>query len=667
MASARAAPASANLKLPFYRTPLVGALVIAAAALLAYHNSFSVPFVFDDEMAIVANSSLHNLWTACFPPPDLTGLPISGRPVVNFSLGLSYAISGSAVWSYHVFNLLVHIGAGLVLFGVVRRTLLQPGLAPRFVGAQTRCALGDGRSKSAPLQSDALPIALVVALLWTLHPLQTESVTYISQRAEALLGLFYLLTLWCFIRAVEPGAPPKWARWAFVTCLLGMATKEVMVSAPLFAVLYDRAFVAGSWREVWARHRKIHLALASTWLLLAWFVVQEGGARGVSAGFGLGVSWWTYLLKQCDAIVLYLKLSFWPHPLVLDYGTALVRSVADVWWQALIVLALLGLTAWALIRKPAAGVLGAWFFLILAPSSSVVPLVGQTVAEHRMYLPLAAVMVLTVMSSYLLLGRKAMVVLTAAAGLLVAVTVARNEDYASPISLYEDTVAKCPGNARAMALLADYYRRAGRLEDARKWLERSLELEPGVRPVLNNLGDVWQELGQPEKAVVCFQQALARQPDDAATLNNLGNALILSGRVPEGIAQLEAALRLNPAAAATRANLANALARSGRMAEAAACFEMLLQTHPEDVEAHNNYSNVLLALGRGAEAIAQLETAVRLQPDNADLHNRLGIALGRAGDLRAALEQFQAALRLNPAHASARQNAALALRRLGGN
>jgi Flp pilus assembly protein TadD len=425
--------------------------------------------------------------------------------------------------------------------------------------------------------------------------------------------------------------------------------------------------VAGSWREVWARHRKIHLALASAWLLLAWFVVQEGGARGVSAGFGLGVSWWTYLLKQCDAIVVYLQLSFWPHPLVLDYGTALVRSVADVWWQATLLVALFVGTLWALVRKPALGCLGAWFFMILAPSSSVIPLVGQTVAEHRMYLPLAAVMVLTVMSSYLLLGRKAMVVLTAAAGLLVAVTVARNEDYASPISLYEDTVAKCPGNARAMALLADYYRRAGRLEDARKWLERSLELEPGVRPVLNNLGDVWQELGHPDKAVVCFQQVLALKPGDAATLNNLGNALILSGRVPEGIAQLEAALRLNPAAAATRANLANALARSGRMAEAAACFEMLLQTHPEDVEAHNNYSNVLLALGRGAEAIAQLETAVRLQPDNADLHNRLGIALGRAGDLRAALEQFQAALRLNPAHASARQNAALALRRLGGN
>ena len=648
MASAHAMPAPVSPEPPLYRTPLFAALVIAAAALLAYHNSFGVPFVFDDDMAIVANPSLRNLWTAWRPPPELTGLPISGRPVVNFSFGLSYAISGSAVWSYHVINLLVHLASGMVLFGVVRRTLLQPGWAPRF-GAH------------------AWELALLAAALWTLHPLQTESVTYISQRAEALVGLLYLLTLWCFIRAIEPGAKSKWGRWAFVSCLLGMATKEVMVSAPLFVALYDRAFVAGTWREVWVRHRKLLLALASTWLLLGWFVVQEGGARGQSAGFGLGVPWWAYLLKQCEAIVLYLRLSFWPYPLVLDYGTGVVWSVADVWWQALIVVSLFLGTLWALVRQPALGCLGAWFFMILAPSSSVVPLVGQTIAEHRMYLPLAAVVVWAVISIYLLLGRKGLAIMAAIAVVLIAVTVSRNQDYTSSISICEDTVAKCPSNARAMALLANYYRRAGRLDDARRWFEQSLALEPGVGPVLNNLGTVWQELGQPGKAVVCFQQMLMRKPNDPAILNNLGNALILSGRVPEGIAQLESALRFAPDSWTTRANLANALAQSGRMPEAAICFEALIKMRPDDAELHSTYSDVLMALNRRDEAIAQLETAVRVQPDNANLHVRFGTALGRAGHLREALEQFQAALRLDPANPSARQNAALAQRRLERN
>ena len=650
MVPARAAAVPTEPKSPFWRTPLFAAFVIAAAALAAYHNSFAVPFVFDDELAIVANPTIRSLWTALSPPQDaeMGGLPISGRPVVNVSVWLNYALSGGAVGSYHAVNLLVHVLAGLVLFGVVRRTLRQPVLAPRF-GAH------------------AFELALLVAALWTLHPLQTESVTYISQRAEALLGLWYLLTLWCFIRATEPGASPKWGRWAFVACLLGMATKEVMVSTPIFVALYDRTFVAGSWREVWARRRRLLLALASTWLLLAWFVVGGGGTRGVSAGFGLGVSSWTYLLTQCQAILLYLKLSFWPHPLVLDYGTGLVRSVADVWWQGTVLVVLLGGTVWALVRKPALGCLGAWFFMILAPSSSVVPLVGQTIAEHRMYLPLATMVVLVVTSTYLLLERKGLAILAAVTIALAVATTWRNRDYATAISICEDTVAKRPDNARAMALLADYYHRAGNLDKARQWLERSLVVQPGVRPVLNNLGNVWQELGDAGKAVVCFQQALALKPTDVTTLNNLGNALTLSGRAPEGIARLEAALRIAPDTTGTRANLANALAQNGRLPEAAANYEVLLKAQPADADAHADYGNVLIGLGRREEGLAQFETAVRLKPADADLHNRLGTALGRAGRVREALAQFQEALRLNPAHESARQNAARAQRMLGGN
>jgi len=647
MVSARSASPLAKANASPFRTPLVAGLVLAGAALLAYHNSFDVPFVFDDELAIVGNPSIRRLATAWWPPEELGGLPISGRPAVNFSLGLNYALSGLAVGGYHVFNLLIHVAAGLLCFGVVRRTLRQPVLAPRF-GAH------------------AGELALLVAAIWTLHPLQTESVTYVSQRAEALLGLWYFLALWSFIRAAEPGASPWWGRAAVAAGLLGALTKEVIVSAPLFAALYARAFLAESWREVWSRYRRLLLALASVWLVLGAVVAHEGGARGASAGFGLGVPWWTYLLKQCEVIVLYLKLCFWPHPLVLDYGTGLVWSVAEVWWQGLALVALLGGTVWALVRRPALGCVGAWFFLILAPSSSIVPLVGQTAAEHRMYLPLAAVVVLVVTATYRWWGRAALVALAAAAVALAVTTERRNADYATTIGICEDTVAKQPDNARAMALLADYYHRAGQLDRARHWLERSLAVQPGIVPVLNNLGNVWEELGDAGKAVACYEQALALRPADVNALNNLGNALVRSGRAPEGIARLEAALRIAPGSGGTRANLANALAQSGRLPEAAENFERLLQAHPDDADARNSYSDVLMGLGRKPEAIAQLELAARLQPDNADRHNRLGTALGRAGRVREALAEFETALRLNPAHESARQNLARAQRMLGG-
>jgi hypothetical protein len=154
-------------------------LLIAAAALCAYANSFSGPLVLDDIPSIADNPTIRHLGTAFWPSTLTTG---GGRPVLNLSLALNYAISGTAVWSYHAVNLAIHILAGWVLFGIVRRAL-----APR-PGAK------------------AAPIALSLALLWVLHPLQTESVTYIVQRAESLMGLLYLLTLYGFIRGAETGS-----------------------------------------------------------------------------------------------------------------------------------------------------------------------------------------------------------------------------------------------------------------------------------------------------------------------------------------------------------------------------------------------------------------------------------------------------------------------------
>ena len=146
-----------------------GGVAVALAALAVYHNSFSGPFVLDDVPTIPENSTLRDLSRALSPPADAG---VGDRPVLNLTFALNYALGGTAVWGYHAVNLLIHALAGIVLFGLVRRTLQRPGLRERY-GA------------------DALPLGLAVAVLWTVHPLQTEAVTYISERAESLMGLFY--------------------------------------------------------------------------------------------------------------------------------------------------------------------------------------------------------------------------------------------------------------------------------------------------------------------------------------------------------------------------------------------------------------------------------------------------------------------------------------------
>ena len=230
----------------------VAAAAIVAAGLCAYANSFSGAFVFDDTPAIVENphvKTVRPLTRSMSAPPEVT---VSGRPIAAFTLAINYALApidvrdvmtpggpgapvGTGarylrnVWGYHAFNLAIHLAAALTLFGVIRRTLLSPGMRDHFGQA-------------------ALPLALAVALLWVVHPLQTESVTYIVQRVESLMGLCYLLTLYCAIRAwdAREASSRLWAFAAIVACALGMGSKEVMVTAPVMVAVWDSVFVPGA-------------------------------------------------------------------------------------------------------------------------------------------------------------------------------------------------------------------------------------------------------------------------------------------------------------------------------------------------------------------------------------------------------------------------------------
>lgn len=373
-----------SFRAPGSAQSITAVVVIAMAALAAYHNCFTVPFVFDDGPATLDNASIRKLWPVwnAFTPP--AGTTVAGRPIANLTLAINYALSGIDLWSYHALNLLIHILGGLTLFGVVRRTLLRPVLSGRF-----------GR--------DAAPLALAIALLWTLHPLQTEAVTYVVQRVESLMGLFYLLTLYCFIRSIESARPLRWQICTIIACLLGMATKEVMVTAPVLMLLYDRTFVAGTFRKAWQQRWGLFLGLSATWLPLALLVAGTGGSRNGSAGFTGAIAPVSYWLTQFEAVARYLWLSVWPHPLVFDYGPFLVHGPGEVLPYALTVVALAALTVIALWRRPAIGFLGAWFFVILAPTS-VVPVATQTMAEHRVYLPLAAVVSMLAIGVYAMSG-----------------------------------------------------------------------------------------------------------------------------------------------------------------------------------------------------------------------------------------------------------------------
>jgi len=667
-------------------------LVVIAAALLAYSNSFTGGFFLDDFRSISENPTILHLWPIwqCLSPVRQNWLTAGGgRPLINLSLAINYAISGYRIWSYHALNLIVHILAGLTLLGIVRRTLLQPVLRKRFGAA-------------------ANELALVTAVLWTVHPLQTESVTYVIQRAESIMGLFYLLTLYCFIRSAESGPvgngkwsmgngpwkqPPQlWYGLSVAACALGMVSKEVMVSAPVMVLLYDRAFVSDSFREAWRRRWPLYVALASTWILLGVVEVCAGifAYASMVAQPHSPFRWWEYLATQPGVILYYLRLCVWPSSLTMDHAWPMAKTWVRIVPESVAVVGLVAATAWAWRTKsgpaprsgPVWGFLGAWFFLILAPSSSFIPL-SDAVYEHRMYLPLAAVLSAVVMGLYALVGRKSLAVFAVAAvglGVLtwrhnriyycepsynLGVALGRAGRFKEAIREFERAVRIAPDNPLlrynyGLTLVA-----LGRPAEALEQYEAALRLRPDFADAHGNLANLLSTIGKPQEAVEHYEQALQAKPNDPTLHYNYGVELARLNRVPEAIRQWEQAVQLDPHYASAHNSLGIALEQLGREPDAIQHYEAALRIKPNYAEAHNNLGLALVQQGKLEAAMEHWEAAARFKPDFADPHNNLGSAYAQLGRMPEAIAQWNEALRIKPDYAEPYYNLGLAAERQG--
>ncbi len=498
-------------------------LAITVVTVLAYLNAFANPFIFDDELIIVNNPEIRNL------------LPIvvRARWLVNVTFGINYATGQLRVADYHATNLLIHVLAALVLYGVVRRTLVLPRMG--------KCWKQHGTV-----------LAGAVAALWAVHPLQTQSVTYICQRYESMMGLFYLFTLYAFIRGVQSAGKTGTNVWfclSVLACLLGMQTKEIMVTAPLVVLLYDFLVFAESPGDVVRRRGAVHLGLWLTlaaFALLEWEMFRTVGEQG--KGVTLAVPWHSYLMTQMQVIPHYLRLSILPYPLCFDYAWPFVRSWTESALPGALLVGLGLLTVGLALRRRPEAFLGIWFFCILAPTSSIVP-VPDAAYEYRMYLPLAAVVSVAVLGGYQLLWRLkvgerearmvSVAVLTVLLTVGVVMTRQRNGVYRSHQVLWADVVKTRPGNNRARLNLASTLLRIGQRDRAKQ----------ETRIVLDRLAHCarLQARDVPEWGKTAEEASLYRDARHYAIAHNyLGVAAMQQGNVAEAEAHFAEAARLLP-------------------------------------------------------------------------------------------------------------------------
>jgi len=396
-----------------------------------------------------------------------------------------------------------------------------------------------------------------------------------------------------------------------IACVLGTGSKEVMVAAPLIVLLYDGTFLSGSFGNALRARGALYAGLFASWLFLAWLVRLTGGHAG-SAGFGLSITPWEYLLTQAGVIVHYLRLSLWPAALSIDYYDWPVPTTFGAIVPAgAVVVGLLAATAWALYRVPPVGFLGAWFFLTLAPTSSILPLIGEVAAERRMYLPLAAVVTLAVVAVQRGLSRlfraerwSDSALRAVEVGLLIAVavplaslTMRRHEDYRTELRIWADAVAKRPNSARAH----------------------------------NSFGLALINEGRLDEAVGQLLEALRLQPDHVNAHNNLAIALNRQGRIAEAIDHYSRVLRLNPQFPKANYNIGVALMKLGRLDEAIEHFRQAVKLQPDDFKARHNLGALLLERGRAQDAVVQFTEALRLRPDSSEARDALRAAQAALG------------------------------------
>lgn len=614
--------------------------LIALAVAAAYCRTFGVPFYLDDFSSICDNDLVYRwqgfaaLWR--FEP---------NRVVGYLSFVLDYQLGHFKLTGYHLTNLLVHFLAGAAMYALGRGLVRTPRL----------------RGAIPPLARNWLP--LIAALLFVLHPLQTQAVTYIVQRLASLAGLFYLAALAAYVQARLAPAGIARSGWAVTGVLAGALaffTKETSATLPVAIVLVEAAFFAPGHRRMLVTAASAVAALIAFWLTVAIGHASDPLSASAVARLSQETPDLTrshYLVTQVVVVVHYLRLFVLPAGLHLDYDMALRYDFwrPDVLLGAALHLALLtgAILCWR--RRPvvAFGVL--FYYLAHAVESSVIP-IRDLVFEHRTYLPNSG---LCLVATWLLLAELprirpgARVALPATVILLLALgwaTWRRNEVWRDPIAFWQSNVDLAPGKPRPWGMLGRYLVEANRPEEGLQALERAGQLRSaGVADddaQLDAINRIWalRLLGRYDEALALNASATARpmSPSRRATFYvNEGNVYFDQRRWQEAETAFREALHLAPNSIQPMANLASACAETGRLGEAESLFTAVLEIEPGDQVTRTNLWQV--------RALAQL--------DRADLHRRDGRTAEALAALRAAFAALDEMGRLNPADPAVRENA----------
>ena len=638
---------------------IVAIIIVCAAVFAAYHHSLTGPFCFDDVANIRHNRairmeqfSVDALWMA------MQESPAGNRPVANATFAVNYWLGKYHTAGWHVVNIAVHAVTGCLVYWFA---LLTASLASRKP---------DDTDEPAP---NHFPAALVAALIWTLHPLQVQGVTYIVQRMTSLSTAFFMLTLCLYIVgrrrtgrniAIFVAAGLSW--------LLAMGSKEIAITLPAIILLYEWFFFQALSRDWAMRHAKYLSVVAVLIIVAAWFYLGGDPWNSLHRRFETRDFTMTErLFTEWRILIFYLSLIACPLPsrLNLDHDITLSTSLFTPVTTAISLVCLAALlVAGVLLAKRHRLLAFAifWFFINSALESTVIPL--ELIFEHRMYLVSIAIVVAVVITAKTLIRQRHVRIILAVAVVvaLAAGTYRRNLDWRDVETLWTDCAKKSPDKARPQYNLGLFYSKyPNKLDLAIELQERALKADPDHADAHNNLGFIYTEKGQFRDAISHFEHAVNSQDDHWEAHRNLGSALLQLNRHEEALPHFRKSLALNSGNADTRTNYATALLRGSQAAEAAKEFQAALKRDSKALSAMLGLSKALVALNRRGQAIKVLKQAATIHPGSTMLYNNLGILKAQDKRFADAAADFARAIELDSTFVEPRYNLGNALRDQG--
>ena len=624
-------------------------LYLTLLIILVYGNTLSSSFHFDDIPSI-----LEKPWIRGWDKIPQFIFSVFQRPLVILSFNINYSISEFEVWSYHIFNICFHIIATFLVFGFVH---------------QISFYLKDLSNKN---KVDSW--AFLSASIFALHPLSTQSVTYISSRSSALVTIFYLAALILFFKGYTERIREKrtgyfYFFWATILFVLGGLTKEIIVTLPAALFIFHFYFISrdslGNW---FPQNVKWFLLLFIPLLAAVGYKQIMGGGFLSASSADLSSSTW--LLTQTSVVPFeYFRKFLFPFNLNLDthfpilndwlnpknwFGIFALGIVITLWIR---ISMSIGKKGSCEIERRCAGFGMAWIFLTLSPTSSFIPLLDP-VMEHRTYLPMVgfALLAVSVFSwakgvSEKFNGRKVYYLHSGVVSILLLFSlnaIDRNKIWKDEFTLWEDAKQKSPGLVRPYNNLGEAHDKLGNYDKAIEEFQQALKINPNYFFGLSNLGNVYGKQKKYNEAIPYFQKALKIKPDYSPAHYNIARAFHLIGKKKEAAESYRKAIQFNPYFEQAFYNLAYLSMELSGFDEAIENFNKFLKMRPRHSKAHFGLGNALMMKGQLDLAMQEYRTSGALDPSFALPYMNMANIQMQTKNIPAAIENYEKALKIQP-------------------